>query len=223
MIDDYTGFELLPPDTSRRCRVIRDRRYRPARTKREKKVPRFSGETRTIEIINEFVETPPSEPAETASIAVVFDVTISGGERPKSSTRHYGHLKRVGWGGSPFFCPLGAGRFLGSIRGGASPEEEEDTDAENMKDQAPTGAPCTESSSGGSSGVSSGLSGWSDGIQEGLPPADGALPPEFMFDPNAPNELEFSIQASVEKVCLCDILFHFAFHPSFLLSQCTVY
>lgn len=133
--DDSTGFEILAPDPSRICRVVRGRRYRPVRTFSKCAKP-FSGETISYEIhMDDETNTLTSDT--TISLAVVLDVTISGPSIATSFARHNGYLKReIGGRGSPFLChrdfaPRGMG--LGSIRGGATPAEEgEDTDKENV-------------------------------------------------------------------------------------------
>lgn len=134
--DDSPRFEVVAPDASRVCRVVRGRRYRPVRTvsQRAKKARPFDGVPSTIEI----KETRPSTSDATTSIAVAVDVAISGPSITTSSERHYGYLKHaVGGRGSPHLCLFGGGLGrrlspLGSIRGGAGPEEEQGaTDAEH--------------------------------------------------------------------------------------------
>lgn len=133
--DDYTGFELLAPDSSRICRVVRGRRYRPVKTVRKRAKPKpFGGVTYNIEIIG-IDKTTRSTSDATTSNAVAVEVTVSGGSSSTSSKRLYGYLQRaVGGRGSPFFCQHGfspRGMGLGSIRGGATPTAEDaDADAE---------------------------------------------------------------------------------------------
>lgn len=134
--DDSTGFTVVAPDLSRISRIIRGRRYRPVRTASQcaKKARPFDGETVTIEITEIDTDTPPAQDA--TSIAVTIDVAISGASI-SSSKRLYGFFKR-----DPvqrialYVCPFGGRGFspLGSIRGGANPEEEDiDTDAETSE------------------------------------------------------------------------------------------
>lgn len=130
--DDSTAFEVLAPDPSRLCRIVRRRRYRPVRNvgQRAKKAQPFDGETCTMEI----TECPLGHDVSTG-IAVAVAVTISGAVTSTYSKRQYGSF-HGGRGVAFSFCPFG-GRPghgfwpFGSIRGGAtSEEEEEDTDAE---------------------------------------------------------------------------------------------
>ncbi|CAM9864599.1 unnamed protein product, partial [Ectocarpus sp. 4 AP-2014] len=139
--DNSTGFGILSPDPSRVCRVVRGRRCRPVRTvsQRAKKVRPFE--------ISERNKTTPSTSDATTTISVVVDVAIAGAFITTSSERHYGNLKHaVGARGSPFFCHRGfapRGMGLGSIRGGATPAEEEaDTHAQSAPlsfDSSPPG------------------------------------------------------------------------------------
>lgn len=133
--DDYTGFKILATDSSRICRVVRGRRYRPARTLRKCTKPEHFGGVRYTREIVDRGETPPSTSDVTISTAMAVDVTASGVSIATSSKRLYGYLERaVGGRGRPFFCRHGfspRGMGLGSIRGGAtSTEEDADADAE---------------------------------------------------------------------------------------------
>lgn len=126
---DYAGFEALAPDSSRICRVVRGRRYGPVRIVQKRAMHKpFSGETQPIEIIHAD-GTNLSASDDTTSTAGIVDVIFSGG-----SKRLYGYLKRVVGGRVPFLCLHGfppRGMGLGSIRGGATPNEEDaDTGAE---------------------------------------------------------------------------------------------
>lgn len=131
---DYAGFEPVAPDSSRRCRVVRGRRCRPERIVRKRAIHKpFSGETQPIEIIHGD-RTNLSTSDDTTSTAGAVDVFFSVGSIATSSKRLYGYLKREVGGRFPFLCLYGfprRGLGLGSIRGGATPNEEgADTGAE---------------------------------------------------------------------------------------------